>query len=450
MKKILLIAPPFYRLLGSHYNGLHLGLGYITAVLQQHGHQTDIYNADYLDNTEYLNQKQIFDNYYSYKALLENPADPLWDVEIRNKIAGYNPDVVGIAMVTANYKAARIIAGIVKSINKNTKVIVGGAHPTLDPRGTLAETGFDYVIRGEAEFAFLELVEGKKNETIKGLSYKKNGQLVHNEDRPFLKDLDSLPYPARDSFLNDTRYINVGYMMTGRGCPSRCTYCGSPAIWHSIVRLRSVDNVMGELELLKKKYHVSLLHLDDDTFTIKKDRAMEICRQMITKSLNMQWVCDTRADCLNKELIVMMKKAGCIRLKIGVESGSERILKAIRKGETKEKIRRAVKWIKEVGVPFTAYFMTGFPNETNEDLKETIDFARELDADYNSLSILAPYYGTQVWKELEKAGKKFDKEHWEYFYHQSQEMLLNGNLDPKLIDQFWALNDTLAGEKERV
>ena len=115
-----------------------------------------------------------------------------------------------------------------------------------------------------------------------------------------------------------------------------------------------------------------------------------------------------------------------------------------------EKIRQAVQWIKEVGVPFTAYFMTGFPTETNEDLKETIEFARELDADYNSLSVLAPYYGTQVWKDLEKAGKTIDREHWEYFYHQSQEMLINTDLDPALIKEFWALNDTPTGEKKRV
>jgi len=450
MKKILLIAPPFYRLLGSHYNGLHLGIAYVAAVLQQHGHQAMVYNADYLDTAEYLNQKQLFDNYQSYKAIMNNPADPLWEVEIRGKIAEFNPDFIGIAMMTANYKAAKIIAGIARSINKNVKVVVGGAHPTLDPADTIAEKEFDYVIRGEGEFAFLELVENKNLESIKGLSYKKNGRAVHNEDRPFLQDLDILPYPNRDSFLNDTKFLDVGHLVTGRGCPFRCAYCGSPALWHGTVRLRSVENVMGELELLKKKYRTSNIHFADDTFTLKKARAKEICQQIIDRSLDIRWLCDTRADCLDKELIELMKKAGCIRLKIGVESGSNRVLKAMRKGETKEKIRRSVQWIKEVGVPFTAYFMTGFPEETNEDLKETIDFARELDADYNSLSVLAPYYGTQVWKDLEKSGKIIDREHWEYFYHQSQEMLINGDLDPVLIKEFWALNDTPAGEKKRV
>ena len=450
MSKVLLIAPPFYRLLGSHYNGLHLGIAYIAAVLQQHGHDARVYNADYLDTAEYLNQKQIFDNYQSYKAILQNISDPLWQVEIRNKIAGFAPDFVGITMMTANYKADKIIAGIVRSINRDIKVVIGGAHPTLDPAGTIAEAEFDYLIRGEGEFALLELVENRNIESIKGLSYKKNGRVMHNEDRPFLKDLDLLPYPSRNSFLNDTRYLDVGHIITGRGCPFSCAYCGSPALWHRTARFRSVANVMGELEFLKKNYQSTLIHFADDTFTLKKDRAKEICQQIIDRKLNIGWLCDTRADCLDKELINLMKKAGCIRIKIGVESGSNRVLKAIHKGETKEKIRQAVDWIKEAGLPLTVYFMTGFPTETNEDLKETIEFARELEADYYSLSVLAPYYGTQLWKDLEKAGRTIDKEHWEYFYHQSQEMLVNGNLDPMLISQFWALNDTPAGEKKRV
>ena len=145
-----------------------------------------------------------------------------------------------------------------------------------------------------------------------------------------------------------------------------------------------------------------------------------------------------------------MKRAGCIRIKIGAESGSDRILKLIRKGVTKEKIRKTVTLIKEAGLPLTVYFMTGFPQETNEDLRQTIEFAQELDADYNSLSILAPYYGTEIWDNLENSGKKPDREHWDYFYHQSQEMLLNDDLDPELIGQFWALNDTPLGEKKRV
>ena len=125
---------------------------------------------------------------------------------------------------------------------------------------------------------------------------------------------------------------------------------------------------MGELEYLKEHFKSTLIHFTDDTFTLNKDRAKEICQQIINRLPNIEWVCDTRADCLDRELIILMKKAGCVRIKIGVESGSDRILKLIQKGETTEQIRQTVKWIKEESLPFTLYFMAGFPQETNEDL----------------------------------------------------------------------------------
>ena len=449
MAKILLIAPPFYRLLGSHYNGLHLGIAYIAAVLKEHGHFVKIYNADYGETTQYANQRQLFENYPSYKAILDDPANAIWG-EIKDNISSFAPDLIGITMLTANYKAAKIIARIAKSINSNIKIVIGGVHPTLDPEGTLAEEEFDYVIRGEGEFTFLELADNQREEEIKGLSFKKSGQMIHNEDRPFIDDLDALPYPCRDSFLNDTRYLDLGHLITGRGCPFSCAYCASPRLWQRTVRFRSISNVISELEYLQTNYNASIIHFADDTFTLNKHRAKEICRQIIDRRLEIEWVCDTRADCLDRELVALMKSAGCVRIKIGVESGSDRILKRMKKGETKEKIRQAVSLIKGEGLPFTAYFMAGFPGETNEDLKQTIELARELDADYYSLGIVAPYYGTEIWNDLEKSGNKPDKEHWDYFYHQSPEMLLNDDLDPVLIGQFWALNETPLGEKRRV
>ncbi|MFC2025015.1 B12-binding domain-containing radical SAM protein [Chloroflexota bacterium] len=449
MKRILLIAPPFYRLLGSHYNGLHLGIAYIAAILKEHGHFVKIYNADYCEIGEYANQRQLFENYTSYKAILNDPVNPIWG-EIKDNISNFTPDIVGITMLTANYKAARMIARITRSINSDIKIVVGGAHPTLDPEETLAEEDFDYVIRGEGEFTFLELANNQSEDEIKGLSFKKNKKVVHNESRPPIEDLDVLPYPSRDTFLNDTKNLDVGYLVTGRGCPFSCKYCASPQLWHKIVRLRSVSNVLGELEYLKTKHNSVTIHFADDTFTLDRRRAKEICRQIIGRRLDIEWTCDTRADCLDKELITLMKKAGCVKIKIGVESGSDRILKMMQKGVTKDKIRQAVDLIKGAGLHITAYLMAGFPDETNEDLLQTIKFARELDADYYSLGIVAPYYGTEIWNDLVKSGNKPDKEHWDYFYHQSQEMLINDDLDPELISRFWALNETQLGEKRRV
>jgi anaerobic magnesium-protoporphyrin IX monomethyl ester cyclase len=440
MKKVLLMAPPFYRLLGSHYNGLHLGIAYIAAVLKEQGHFVKIYNADYSGTTEYVNQKQLFDNYPSYKAILNDLGNPIWG-EIKDNISSFAPDLIGITMLTANYKADKIIARIAKSLNNNVKVAVGGAHPTLDPEGTLANEEFDYVIRGEGEFTLLELADDMEEKEIKGLSFKKNNKIIHNESRPFIEDLDVLPFPSRDSFWNDTKYLDFGHVITGRGCPFACAYCASPLLWQRTARFRSIANVINELDFLQTNYAPPVIHFADDTFTLDNRRAKEICRQIINRRLKIRWVCDTRADHLDKELIALMKQAGCIRIKIGVESGSDRILKILRKGVNKEKIRQGVGLIKEAGLPLTVYLMIGFPQETNEDLKQTIELARELDADYYSLSVLAPYYGTQVWHDLEKSGKQMDKQHWEYFYHQSQDMLVNSSLDPVLVSEFFALNE---------
>ncbi len=440
MKRVLLIAPPFYRLMGSHYNGLNLGIGYIAALLKQDGYEVKIYNADYSNTTEYANQRELFNNSPVYKATLEDLSHPIWQ-EIKGKISSFTPDFIGITMLTANYAAARNVASIAKTIDNNIKIVVGGTHPTLDPEGTLAMENFDYVIRGEGELTFLELVKGREEKQIKGLSFKRNGNPVHNEDRPFIQNLDALPFPERDSFLNDTEHLEFGYIVTGRGCPFSCSYCASARLWHRVTRFRSVSNVLAELEYLKANYGSSLIRFVDDTFTLDKTRTKEICQQIIDRRLGIEWVCDTRVDCLDEELVALMKEAGCVRIKIGAESGSDRILKKVRKGITTEKVREATKLIKKYGLPLTIYLMTGFPGETNDDLRQTIDFAKELDADYYSLSVLAPYYGTEVWSEMEKSGRKLDKEHWEYFYHQSQEMILNHDIAPELLSEFFSLNE---------
>lgn len=444
MKKILLIAPPFYRLLGSHFNGLHLGIAYIAAVLKQYGHDAKVYNADYLDSSGYASLREIFENFPTYKTILSDLSHPIW-IEIKDKISAFNPDIIGITMFTANYKAAKNIAKISKALDPGVRIIVGGPHPSLNCVEVLENKEFDFAIRGEGEFSFLELIEGKKAEDIKGLSYKNNGKIIHNEDRPYIANLDILPFPNRDSFLNGTGDMEIGFVLTGRGCPYSCSYCASPVIWQRRTRFRSVSNVLEELECLKNKYDLPLVHFVDDTFTLNKRRTKEICKQIINRNLSLKWVCEARVDTLDEELISLMAKAGCSKIKIGVESGSDRILKMVKKGFAKNKVKQTVKLIKKYQIPLSVYLMAGFPGETNEDLRQTIELATELDADYYSLSIFTPYYGTQIWKEMEESGKKFEKDHWEYFFHQSQEMIINDQLSPAIVKEFLALN-----ERERI
>ena len=143
----------------------------------------------------------------------------------------------------------------------------------------------------------------------------------------------------------------------------------------------------------------------------------------------------------------MMKEAGCIRIKIGVESGSDKILRRVHKGITRERILQAVSVIKEAEIPLTIYLMIGFPGETDRDVRATIKFAEEIDADYNSLSIVAPYYGTELYKQLKRNGYPFEKAHWEYFFHQSKDMILNTDLDPSMVEEFFELNNKAKGKR---
>lgn len=427
--------------MGSHYNGISLGSLYIAAVLRNAGHKVGVHNADHEDRNDYLDQAGLFKGFDGYKKIHEDANHPIWN-ETVDKIIGFNPDFLGISMYTANYRASVIIAEKVKKINPDIKIIVGGVHTTLAPAETLTENAFDYAVIGEGELTMKRLVGGDDPATIYNLGFKPNGKAIQiNPVWGSPINLDSLPLPARDLMTTPPDNTDFGMLITGRGCPYSCSYCAAPTVWGKHVRLRSVDSIMEELKLIKEQYPHNVIYFEDDTFTMNARRTMEICRRIIKERLDIKWKCDTRADCVSDELLTVMKRAGCVNVKIGVESGSERILESVEKRVSKDKIRAATQMIKRHGIPLTAYLMTGFPGETDDDLRQTIQFAREIDADYYSLSILAPYFGTKIYNDWVAANGAPAKKHWEYFYHQSGEMFMNDQLSSDLVAEFLALND---------
>jgi len=441
MAKVLLIAPPFYRLMGSHYNGLDLGLSYIESFLNKNGHKARIYNADFFDDNHYLDQIKLFANFDHFKETLDNLDHPIWH-EVRHVLKAASPDIMGIQVYTGTFKSAENVAKIAKGLFPGVKIIAGGTHPTLDPEGTIKLDVYDYVVRGEGEYPMLRIADNADPYSIKGVTFKNfAGEIINNPKSDVIEDLDSLPFPKRDHFFYGNEKTDIGAIITSRGCPFQCTYCASPTIWNRRVRYRSVDNVLRELEYMVNEKGVSLVRFQDDTFTMNKPRTMEILDKIISKGLKMEWLCDTRVDTLDEEMLKLMKRSGCTRVKIGVESGSDKILKAIKKGITTDQVKNAVKLIKEAGISITTYFMIGFPGETDEDIRKTISLAEEIDSDYHSLSVVAPYFGTEVHKDLEKDGFDFDKPHWEYFYHQSKEMIISKHISKSLINDFFNLNE---------
>ena len=468
MAKGLLVNPPFYRLLGSHYNANSLGIAYIASYLNSKGHNAWLYNADHVSDKNYGNLKKLFENFSNYQSYFKDIENALWH-EVKDKILSFKPEWVGYTSYTANISAIKIISEKVRAANSNIKQVIGGVHATLDKNILKTLTSVDYSIQREGEEAMTALVENKDPKNIPGVVYRAKDTLINNGIAPVIKDIDSLPMPERKKFWGiseeEKKNVDVSYINTIRGCPYKCTYCASPFHWdRKTTRLRTPESVIEEMIHLKEHYwHATkfdysaaanisekdslkiedntLVYFVDDVFTVNKKRVKKLLRMMIDQKLDMKWKCEARADHLDDEICQLMAEAGCERVKIGFESGSDRILSQVKKLETREEMLAGAAMLKKAGVPFSGYFMAGFPGETDEDVRQTIDFAKRVEANYYSLSVLAPYYGTELYDQLMENGHELDQQPWEYFFHQSPKLMVNNTISKKVLKDFLSLND---------
>ena len=468
MAKVLLVNPPFYRLLGSHYNANSLGIAYIASYLNSKGHNAWLYNADHVSDKNYGNLKKLFENFSNYQSYFKDIENALWH-EVKDKILSFKPEWVGYTSYTANISAIKIISEKVRAANPNIKQVIGGVHATLDKNILKTLTSVDYSIQREGEEAMTALVENKDPKNIPGVVYRAKDTLINNGIAPVIKDIDSLPMPERKKFWGiseeEKKNVDVSYINTIRGCPYKCTYCASPFHWdRKTTRLRTPESVIEEMIHLKEHYwHATkfdysasanisekdslkiedntLVYFVDDVFTVNKKRVKKLLRMMIDQKLDMKWKCEARADHLDDEICQLMAEAGCERVKIGFESGSDRILSQVKKLETRDEMLAGAAMLKKAGVPFSGYFMAGFPGETDEDVRQTIDFAKRVEANYYSLSVLAPYYGTELYDQLMENGHELDQQPWEYFFHQSPKLMVNNTISKKVLKDFLSLND---------
>jgi radical SAM superfamily enzyme YgiQ (UPF0313 family) len=490
MARVLLVNPPFYRIMGSHYNGMSLGISYVAAVLNRAGHDAWLYNADFLDVDRYKTLYDCFKDFPSYIEIFRDDEHEIWD-EVTSTILNFEPDWVGYTCYTANLSAVNIISQQVKARQPNIKQVVGGVQATLDPELLYKLPAIDFSIRREGEYAMLDLVNGADPSKLQGVSYHNAPsckgeanhqsaiQITNNGKAQVIRNLDQLPYPERDKYWGpngimkeEKLHMDVSYVISIRGCPYRCAFCASPNVWgraNTVFRLP--EEIIEEIKFIKQNYwrdeHIdfgmlsangstkeemlkeslvikdnTIVYFVDDIFTLKKERVKTLMRKMMDANLNMPWKCESRADRIDQEMADLMAASGCKRVKIGFESGSNRILKQIKKDETKEDMIRGVKCLKKVGVPITGYFMAGFPGETDQDLMETIEFARSLELDYYSLSILAPYYGTDIHLEILNSGEyELGKQPWEYFFHYTRELIVNKTLSQNALEEYWKLCD---------
>ena len=311
---------------------------------------------------------------------------------------------------TAGFKSDVRLAESIKAGNPAIKIAFVGPHVTIQPEPSLkASTAIDFVVRREFDYPVAEFACGKKLDEIAGISFQKDGRIVHNPDRPQIDDLDALPF-AVDVYKRDldiTRY-NIPYLKhpyvafyTSRGCPALCTFC----LWPQTMsghpwRVRSIPNVVEEVRRCLEYFpQAKEIFFDDDTFPWAKDRTIELCKAL--KPLKFTWSCNSRVTA-GFETLKAMKEAGCRLLIVGFESGDQDILNNIKKGATVEQARQFMKHCKKLGIVVHGDFQVGLPGETLETIEKTMQFAMELDPETIQVSMSHPYPGTEFDAYLKK------------------------------------------------
>jgi anaerobic magnesium-protoporphyrin IX monomethyl ester cyclase len=415
--KVLLINPPIDNMITTNipsyaeeergYNP-PLGLMYVAAYAEQH---TDC---------------EI--------EILDMLAEEITYNQLESELRRRKPDIVGITTTTFTLIDAMIVVRIVKATDTGIKVVLGGPHVHIYPEETIRLPEVDFLILGEGELPFTELLQNidsyESLKGVRGIVFEHQGEIVNNGWQELIEDLDLLPFPARhltkidkySSLLAKGKLITT--MITSRGCPYKCLFCHRPHLGKKF-RARSAANVVHEIEECINMGIKEIL-VYDDTFTIDRQRVIDICRLILERNLNFTWDIRTRVDTVDLEMLRALKKAGCERIHYGIESANPPILKVLRKGITLPQVESAFNMTKKAGISTLAYFMIGSPGETREQIMNTIGYAKRLEPDYCHFSITTPYPATPLYEMGLKKGL-FD-DYWREFA---------ANPDKDFTTKFW-------------
>jgi len=412
--KILLSTVPWDSLFGANSPYVPTGISFVAGVAERANYDVKVINPDSIMLSNY-NPHEKYGNCDFYEKNLNDSEYVIWK-ELENFLKKNHFDVLGISVKITQFPAALKFANLAKKINPKIIIICGGIGVTVRPDLAFTKGScVDYVVRGEGEITFLTLLthieEGKTVKDIPGISYRNGDNVIHNKDASLISDLDSLPHPAKhlytpidNSILPPIAY---GRLFTSRGCPFACSYCDSKKLWTRKVRYNSPEYVVEEMEELKRRFGVKLFVFDDDTFALDKKQCDSLLDLMIERNLGVYWRCETRANLVNDKLLEKMKRAGCMSISIGVESGNDMILKKVKKGITKEQLLNACNLIKKHGMLVNAFFMFGFPWESESEIKDTIDFLYKIapNGEVGAVhSYLVPYPGTEIYNDIEAEG----------------------------------------------
>ncbi len=339
--------------------------------------------------------------------------------KLKSELSSYQPTMVGIGSMTPTIESALKSARVTKEACPSATVLMGGPHATFAGEEILAtEKAVDIIVRGEGEETIVELAKQQSNlSNVKGITFRKDSQIIKTENRPYIQDLDSLPLPAYKYLPMDKYNItgrNLLSIISSRGCPYQCPFCVASQMFGAPFRARSPRKVLDEMEWLRDEYGAEGVAFQDDTLTFDKKRAVEICDGMIERKMKLPWGCGTRADAVTKELVATMSKAHCDEVMFGVESGCQRMRDVLKKRVTNDQCENAIKWTKEAGIFVTVSVILGYPGETKETLQESLDFVRRVEPDDVWLCHATPFPGTELRELVKSYGWKMS-EKWELY-----------------------------------
>ncbi|GHF10605.1 hypothetical protein GCM10017044_00360 [Kordiimonas sediminis] len=442
---VVLIDPPFFSFLDESQNGLPLGLAYLAGSLQAHGYSNvHILNADIVpgkflppSGKDRHNEVQKF---HLFESRVKDAEDLCYKYVIET-LNEHSPDVIGISIRTAKFFISKILVERIRNEFPQAVIVAGGPHASSCPEDVLRIVKPDIVVRGEGEVTFVELVkcieEGRDYSALKGISYLSDGKLITNPMRPYVENIDDIPFPARNVVLNaDLMSPNdFGLLFTSRGCPYGCSFCDSRGTWTRKVRRMSHDRLVEEIWAIKREFGTNFFSFQDDCLVTKQSVAIDMCNKFKEAGLaslpreEFRWWCEIHPNVITQELVRNLKEAGCVAIAIGAESGSQRSLKQVAKGSSLESIRRAAEIIRSEGLSLTMFFIIGFPWETEEDILETLDFMEECEPDNPALSVLTPLPGTPIFDYCLKSGllNPEDNEYRSHF-HQRADSFYNLNI----------------------
>ena len=384
--KITLVNPPYPPSVHSHPPFIPLGLAYLGAVAEKAGHEVTVIDCQ---------------------------AEKLTYDAFRTRLAAVPSDVVGATATTLLYKSAMRLIDIAKEVYPDCVTMLGGSHGTFWDENALNEyPSLDVVVRREGETTFIEflgkLKTGDKFNDVLGITLRaKDGKIVRNADRPYVEDLDSLPFPAHHLMpLESLRRMGkiLFPLMTSRGCVFWCDFCSTVRMFGRGYRWRSAKNVVDEMELVHNNYGVDQVTFYDDAFSVNRQRVFQICEELHKRKLDLIWDCGTRVDMVDRELLKTMHDAGCIAVWMGVESGSEAILCKMNKSIKLDQTRTAFKTANDVGLMTIGNVVLGFPGETEQTAWETIKFVKQLNLDDVGFYVATPYPGTPMYEQVKANG----------------------------------------------